>query len=115
MGALAKRGGGRGGNGGAVWATEMGSWEGNHPELVSFLSATSYPDGEERTPGTLLFFMEGVSLKACLSDRDQGLVTFVTASTFEGILDGLEDGLREDGLDWRVAKRDTTRKPPRKP
>jgi hypothetical protein len=72
--------------------------------LAEFLVSSSYPDGETRTPGTLILFIQEGHLKVLLSDRDQGLVAFVTAC---GLLDGLERadrGLREDSLDWRKAR-----------
>lgn len=74
---------------------------GEFPLLLEFLSADRYPDGGLRQPGTLVLFLELGWLKACLSDRDQGLTAFCSAPGLRGLLRVIEAGLAEDSLDWR--------------
>jgi len=90
------------------WESGVDAWEMAHPELVQFLARVSYDDGGSRQPGTLLVFTEHGSLKACLSDRDQGLVAFATSDSFLGLLNVLEEGLAADSLDWRVSRQGGT-------
>lgn len=71
------------------------------PALVEFLFCDEWPDGTPRRPGTLLCFGDEGKLKMCLSDRDQGLVCFVTAGGLSEGLDCVEQLLREGDGDWR--------------
>jgi hypothetical protein len=87
---------------------EMEKWG----AVLEFLFAETYPDGGERKTGTLLLFVDEGRLKVCLSDRDQGLVGFVTGSTVMEVLMAAESSLRQDSVDWR-ASRDNGRKPRR--
>jgi len=114
VGALSKRSGRDGGDGRGVWIVGDGMWENNHPELYQFLSAARYPDGGDRRTGTMLIFTDQGTLKMCLSDRDQSLVAFLTGDSLDGLLDAAEAGLREDALEWRVARQDGARKPHRR-
>jgi len=114
VGALSRRGGGGGGGRTDVWIIGDGSFENNHPEIYSFLSAVQYPDGAERVTGTLLLFTDQGVLKCCLTDRDGGCVAFLSGDSLEGLLDAAEAGLREDALEWRQQKRDSGRKPGRR-
>jgi hypothetical protein len=74
------------------------------PHVIEFLVETRYGDGTTRLPGSLSFFTEDGSLKACLNDKDQGLIVFVTGSGLQGLLLALERGLSQDCLEWRKAK-----------
>lgn len=76
------------------------------PALLEFVSAERWPDGEAREPGTVLVFVEAGALKACVSDRAQQAVAFVTAgeSGLGGLLDRLESLLASGGLDWRGSR-----------
>lgn len=90
------------GSGGcAAPADEQERWA----ALLEHLSASAYPTGEERETGTILLFAEGGRLKACVSDRDQNAVAFVTGSGLLSLLSSVEDGLRDDTLDWRGQKK----------
>lgn len=71
------------------------------PDLWEFLTRESYPDGAERQTGTLLIFAEDGALKGCLSDRDQLMRCFVTAASWEGLLEALEGALGDGGAEWR--------------
>lgn len=74
------------------------------PHVVEFLVETRYGDGSNRLPGSLSFFTEDGMLKACLNDKDQGLIVFVSGSGLQGCLLALERGLQQDSLEWRKAK-----------
>lgn len=76
-----------------------------HPTLVEYLTLEKYEDDTPRLTSTLLIFMDKGVLKLCLSDRETNRTAFVTSPTVEGAFRILEEGLRDDTLDWRV-KRD---------
>lgn len=91
----------------AVPAEELTRW----PALLEFLTATAWPDGEARQTGSLLVFVDEGTLKACLNDRSQGSVAFVTGRGLADLCDVAEASLQTDSLDWRRSK---DRKPVRK-
>jgi len=79
-------------------------FEGDYPSLSDFLWSDRWPDDNSpRRLGTLTVFVEGGLWKACLNDRDQGMVAFGTSDTFLNLLQLLDDGLEQDRLDWRKA------------
>lgn len=84
----------------ASTAADQSRW----PVLVEFLASSSWPDGLPRRPGTLLLFVDEGRLKACLSDRDQELVLFVTAYGLVEALDGAEQALQDPKADWRKSR-----------
>lgn len=74
------------------------------PFLVEFLTELKFSDGTPRLPGSLSFFSEDGCLKACLNDKSEGLVTFVTGPGLGGLLELLEAGLQGDNLYWQKSK-----------
>lgn len=80
------------------------------PLLVEFLSESRYADGSPRVLPTLTLFVEPGLLKACLNDRDQSMVAFVTGSSLLGLLEALETGLEADSLDWRQSGQSTRKR-----
>lgn len=74
------------------------------PTLCDYLSIERFDDGAPRETLTLLVFVEDGSLKVCASDREEGLVTFLTAGSLEALFAALEAGLCEGGLDWRRSR-----------
>ena len=74
------------------------------PTVVEFLTLDRFEDGAERVPGTILLFAEAGTFKACIVDKDAGLVAFTAFKTLRGVLAALERDLAGDGLDWRVQK-----------
>lgn len=78
--------------------------------LLEFLFAEAYPDGTERKTGTLLIFADEGRLKACLSDRDQMLVGFVTGGSLMELLAAAEAALRQDSVDWRASRENGRRR-----
>jgi len=73
-----------------------------YPNLWEHLTALAYPDQTARVPSSVSVFLDAGCLKACLKDKDNGLVAFVTADSLTGLLEALEAGLAEESLDWRV-------------
>jgi hypothetical protein len=71
------------------------------PALLEFITSRAWPDGTLRQSGTLLLFADEGRLKVCLSDRDQGVVCFVTGDGVMGLLDAAEQLLRDGDGDWR--------------
>lgn len=72
--------------------------------LGEFLCESSWEDGKKRQTGSLtVFFDEGV-LKACVSDKDAGLVAFVSGASWNGLMQAIEKGLRQGSLEWRRAR-----------
>jgi len=101
MSYLQKRAPTESGNGvSPAWAfapSDMDRW----PALLEFTTSRAWPDGSLRQSGTLLLFADEGRLKVCLSDRDQGLVAFVTGDGVLSLLDAAEQMLREGDGDWR--------------
>ena len=76
----------------------------NFPALAEFLTATRWDNGDVRAPGTLTVFTDGPVWKVCLSDKDAGVVAFVTAESPDGVLLAANKGLETGSLDWRSQK-----------
>jgi len=73
----------------------------NYPALSEYLTSAAYPDGAVRQLATLTIFREDGWWKACLNEKDQGLVLFVAESRFGTLLEALELLLQEDHPPWR--------------
>jgi hypothetical protein len=86
----------------------------DYPNLAEFLCTTRWPDGAARVPGTALAFVEAGRVKVCLSDKDQGLVCFVSAAEWLSAWVAAEDALGGDSGDWRPMKTPPQRQLPRK-
>jgi hypothetical protein len=78
-----------------------GEWGVLYPALYEFLSSCAWASGEPRAPGSLTLFTDGRAWKACLNDKAQSRVAFVTASDPEHLLHVAEEGLVQGLLDWR--------------
>lgn len=74
------------------------------PALWEFLCAAVWDDGTERETGTLLIFVDDGVFKACLNDRDQQGVGFVTCKSLSAALQAADKALREGKVDWRAAR-----------
>jgi hypothetical protein len=75
-----------------------------HPVLWEYLSAAVYEDGSNRTPSSLLAFVELGLVKICLNDRDLSRTGWVSGVSLEEALIALELKLGDGSLDWRAAK-----------
>jgi len=78
-----------------------------YPALHEYLTCPQYPDGSVRQLSTMTVFREDGFWKACLNEKDQGLVLFVAESQFGTLLEALELLLQEDHPPWRKS---TTKK-----
>lgn len=72
-----------------------------HPDLVEWLTAGTWPDGEARVPGTMLVFAEDGLWKCCLHDRAQSLSCFVSGKTLTECLGAAERACGEGQGEWR--------------
>jgi len=72
-----------------------------YPALSEYLTSPLYPDGSARQLSTMTVFREDGWWKACLNEKDQGLVLFVAESQFGTLLEALELLLQEDHPPWR--------------
>jgi hypothetical protein len=84
----------------AATAEDLARW----PAILEFVGAEQWPDGSQRVPGSLVLFVEQGRLKGCLSDKDQGLVLFVTGCGLLDLMDGLEATLEGGNGDWRPTR-----------
>lgn len=78
-------------------------FQGDYPNVYSFLFDTKYEDGSPRAPGSISIFVSGYALKFAVNDKDRQCVAFVNAGTFFELLQMVEDGIRDDNLDWKAA------------
>lgn len=72
--------------------------------LGEFLTLTEWEDGSKRATGSVTIFCEDGVLKACLSDKTDRCVAFVSGGSWCLLLNALEEGIREGTLDWRRSK-----------
>lgn len=80
------------------------------PLFWEHLTHVKWEDGSKRIPSSFTAFYDEGWLKGCLNDKEAGLVAFVTSDSFMGLLEALEDGLREGRLEWRRARDGSRRK-----
>lgn len=101
---LKRRGGGPGGGSGQRWDGSGDSTIGDLQGLVDFIGQAHWEDGTARTPGSVTFFVDDGRLKACVNDKDQGKVCFVTGDTFLGLLEAVDAVILTDAGDWRQCR-----------
>jgi hypothetical protein len=77
---------------------------GHCPAVWGFLTQ-GLVAGKPRRTGTITVFAEDGKLKAAVTDRETGLVAFVSARTGRELLGIVDTGLRTGELDWRPGKR----------
>jgi hypothetical protein len=75
------------------------------PTIVEFLSRDRWEDGKPRKTGTVMLMVDDGRFKGWLHDRDDCFGCFVTGSTPHGLLEAIEEILRDGGGDWREDKR----------
>jgi len=86
---------------GAPQMYELSDWAVNYPKVWEQLTEELFDDGTKRQVSTLLLLGEDGWFKACLNDRAEGRVGWVSGKTMESVLDALEQKLRDGGMDWR--------------
>jgi len=87
-----------------------GTWLQPFPTLWEFLTLSVWPDGSRRELGTILLFVDGASLKACLKDKNGPRTCFLTAPDPDTLLLSVEEGLAQNTLDWRPDKPQQSRR-----
>jgi len=83
---------------------EVGKILKGYPTLWEFLTLTEWEEDVPRERGTLLFFVEDGLMKGCLNDKDSGYIAFLSGGSLEDLLEGLEAGLAEESLEWRMSR-----------
>ena len=82
-------------------AERAGGYWTNLPDVVSFLSALTWPDGSPRATGTVMLFAEGGCWKAWVHDRDAAMGMFASAGTLLDLMEVVDEAVREGTGDWR--------------
>lgn len=72
-----------------------------YPALWEYLTEREWEKGKPRERATLTVFVDEDEFKLSFNDRGNQRSAFITAGTFSGLLDALEQGLKEDDLGWR--------------
>lgn len=73
-----------------------------YPAVFEYMVMNEWEPGQPRQTTTVLLFTEDGLAKACVHDRDEARVAFLSAGSFGELLDKLNLALREDDLDWRA-------------
>lgn len=81
------------------------------PCLHEWLTLEAWDDGAPRVTSSLTLFLDEGRVKACLSDRHQQRVAFVSGWTVSDALAALEEGLLGLSLDWRPGRKENGRQP----
>lgn len=74
------------------------------PTLLEFLSLSSWPNGEERTTGTMTISCYQGRCSICLNDRDQERSQFVSADTLKDAFKAAEKIADGSGGGWRPTR-----------
>lgn len=77
-------------------------WQRSYPELYELMTATVDEDGKARKPCSLTVFVGDGGVKACLNEKNVGLVMFATSATLDGLFGALEGRLGDEEPDWQV-------------
>lgn len=73
-----------------------------YPYLHAMLTSQKYEDGTPRITSTLLIFSDNGVLRFCLNDRDNNRSAFFTDSTFEWILEKVEQSVAMGTVEWKT-------------
>jgi len=90
-------------NGDLLQAMEDSDFGARWPLLYEHLVDLFWSDGTHRVTSTIVIFAEDGWCKMCLNNRAEASIAFVTARTVTACFDELEQGLREEQIDWRAA------------
>jgi hypothetical protein len=72
-----------------------------YPTLFVHMTETVWEDGKKRIPSTLLLFVENGRWKAFLHDRDGKRGAWVTADSWEEVLQASERAIEASSTEWR--------------
>lgn len=81
---------------------QVSRWGEQYPNLVEWLTACRYPDGDPRETSTVVISYEQGTFKACLNDRDGKRSLWVSGMTPDDVLGRLEAALGADAQEWRA-------------
>jgi len=87
----------------ALQTAPTGEWSDWYPALAEWLTL-SVLDGKPRNTATILVFTEGPVWKCRFLDREANEQVFVSGRTLQELLQALENGLVQGGMDWRPVK-----------
>jgi len=71
------------------------------PAIAEYMSAAKDSDGKARETATLLVFCEEGRWKARFLDRQSGECLWQAATTFQALLEGLEEHLESGTGEWQ--------------
>jgi hypothetical protein len=71
------------------------------PALYEYMTAAKYPDGTDRKLSSVTLFCEDSQLKACITEKNEGLVMFAAGKTLQTALNALEGLLASEEPPWR--------------
>jgi hypothetical protein len=75
------------------------------PHLHDHLTEQTWEDGKKRETSTLLVFVEGGMWKCRLNDRATKLSAWVSAESWESLIETVESSLKVGSLEWRADRR----------
>ncbi len=81
-----------------------------YEQVWEYLTCLSFDDGSERQTATLLLFVDGSELKACLNDRAERQTLWASGEGLEACLASLERQLQGDTTSWKRYKPTAPRK-----
>lgn len=71
------------------------------PDLLQFMTASTWPDGKARALPTLMSCYEDGRWRVCLNDKANGRSVWVSGVTWIEALEAIDRGLTGDCLEWR--------------
>lgn len=87
----------------AIYAYRSATDETSYSCLYTLLALKKF-EGETRELGSISLFAEQGRLKACVSDKDNGQVAFITLEELDTAFQEIEEALQNDSLTWREMK-----------
>lgn len=73
----------------------------SYPTLHDYLTDTKFEDGSPRVSSTLTIVADDGKFTGFLNDRHNDRSLCVESSSFNGLLNELEDGLTADKIPWK--------------
>lgn len=74
------------------------------PSLWEFLALRRFDDGTARQAGSMTVFVDDGRLKVALSDKEGGMVGFVSLDELADLAKDLEKAILSGKVDWRKQK-----------
>lgn len=89
-----------------AYSPDVGLWQRDdytdtYPSIYAFVNDTTYSSGKARLTGSISMFTKVGTLTFAVNDNDRQLTAYVSAGTWAEALQMIEDGIREDSLQWR--------------